>query len=375
MLIESFEVKNFRSLKHLKLEKLARVNLLVGKNNSGKTSVLEGLFLFTGYDVFSWIDHIDGERRLSGNGQGFDYLFYQFSPENSITLKSHIKPGNHSQYSTPPYDIEVIIQPLPLERTVNQLLLPGLLETEDLYRSGGVPKQAINRLRFTADSTENSSAPSGVFYTTQQRWTGLNERLATKRNALAQLALGHWLGTTTSFPNLYARIEYLKVKKQDARLVKIMQQIDPRINDIVLGSEHSIYLNLGVDFTNLLPLNLMGDGVQHLLDISAAMAHTPGAVIQIDEIDNGLHYSTLRILWKGILQAAREFDVQVFVTTHSAEALRNLTWVLDDEENASYRDEVAAYTLIRAKDDTVSSFRYDASQLEFALEHDIEIRN
>lgn len=105
------------------------------------------------------------------------------------------------------------------------------------------------------------------------------------------------------------------------------------------------------------------------------MAHTPGAVIQIDEIDNGLHYSTLRILWKGILQAAREFDVQVFVTTHSAEALRNLTWVLDDEENASYRDEVAAYTLIRAKDDTVSSFRYDASQLEFALEHDIEIRN
>jgi hypothetical protein len=57
------------------------------------------------------------------------------------------------------------------------------------------------------------------------------------------------------------------------------------------------------------------------------------------------------------------------------EALRHLTWVLDDEEYKDYHADVAAYTLIRAKDDTVSSFRYDASQLEFAMEHDIEVRN
>lgn len=80
-------------------------------------------------------------------------------------------------------------------------------------------------------------------------------------------------------------------------------------------------------------------------------------------------------MWKGILLAAREYNVQIISTTHSAEALRHLTWVLDDEEHKDYRDDVAAYTLIRANDDIVHSYRYNYEQLEFALEHDMEVRN
>ena len=119
----------------------------------------------------------------------------------------------------------------------------------------------------------------------------------------------------------------------------------------------------------------MGDGMQRLLAVITALSTVSGGIVLIDEIDNGLHYSALRILWKGILQAAREYDVQVFATTHSAEALRHLTWVLDEEENASFRDGVAAYTLIRTKDDEVRSFRYNHEQLEFAMDNDIEVRN
>lgn len=142
-----------------------------------------------------------------------------------------------------------------------------------------------------------------------------------------------------------------------------------------LGAAGQIYFDLGNDFRTLLPLNLMGEGIQRLLDVITSIAHTAGGIVLIDEIDNGLHYSALRTLWKGILQAAREYDVQVFATTHSAEALRHLTWVLDDEENASYRNDVAAYTLIRATDDEVKNYRYNYGQLEFALERGIEVRN
>ena len=122
-------------------------------------------------------------------------------------------------------------------------------------------------------------------------------------------------------------------------------------------------------------INLMGEGIQRLLSIVAAIASIAGGMIFIDELDNGLHYSALRALWKGILIAANKYDVQIVATTHSAEALRHLSWVLDEEEHKDYRNDVAAYTLIRAKDDTVRSFRYDASQLNFAMEHDIEVRN
>jgi AAA15 family ATPase/GTPase len=41
----SFEIENFRCFNRLKVDKLARINLITGKNNSGKTSLLEALWL------------------------------------------------------------------------------------------------------------------------------------------------------------------------------------------------------------------------------------------------------------------------------------------------------------------------------------------
>lgn len=183
------------------------------------------------------------------------------------------------------------------------------------------------------------------------------------------------LTTSIDRDTLSIKLEELKVNKQVDEMLQVLRLVDSRIEKIDLGANGQIYLDLGENFRTLLPLKLMGEGVQRLLDIISALASTQGGVVLIDEIDNGLHYSTLRILWKGILQAAHKYDVQVIATTHSAEALRHLTWVLDDEKGIIYRDDVVAYTLIRANDDTVRSYRYNYEQLEFAMEHDIEVRN
>ena len=375
MLMDSFEVENFRSLKHLKLEKLARVNLLVGKNNSGKTSALEGIFLFTGANIATWVDRIDDERHLLPDDQGLAYLFYQFDASQVITFKAHIQPSHQSTVSVPPYDFVVTIEADESPKNQKQLALPGLWSSESIKDREQIG-ESPDRLLFTAKSTEIAKAPaSKLTYTMRERRLGRNRRREASRALLTQSTYGHWLSTTVSFTELHSRIEYLKVRKQDERLVNVMRQIDGRIMDISLGSNDTIYFDLGPRFPKLLPLNLMGEGVQRLLAIVSAVAHTPGAIVQIDEIDNGLHYSALRILWKGVLQAAREYNVQIVATTHSAEALRHLTWVLDDEEYRDYRADVAAYTLIRANDDTVRSYRYDYEQLDFAMEHDIEVRN
>jgi AAA15 family ATPase/GTPase len=44
-------------------------------------------------------------------------------------------------------------------------------------------------------------------------------------------------------------------------------------------------------------------------------------VLLIDEIENGLHHSVLPVIWKGLFLAAKEFDVQIFATTHSWECI------------------------------------------------------
>lgn len=374
MLMDSFEVENFRSLKHLKLEKLARVNLLVGKNNSGKTSVLEGVIALVNAGGAAGLSTIEKERQLVGENADFRYLFYKFDTKNSINLSASYRDyGTNAVFPEAAFDVIIKVNAkhsfknsdsnfreiLPATRlglasqlitTIHIPLLDKPLVFE-VNRSGNGYEVSVSKE--TAEIFEK-----GITLPTAQRH-GWTEIITTNidRSALSE------------------KIEFLKVNKIDSSLLGIMQSIDSRIERIELGAGGQIYFDLGQSFRALLPINLMGDGIQRLLDIASAIANVAGGIVLIDEIDNGLHYSALRILWKGILQAAREYDVQVFATTHSAEALRHLTWVLDDEEYKDYRDDVAAYTLIRAEDDTIRSYRHDYEQLDYALDHGVEIRN
>ena len=370
MLMDSFEVENFRSLKHLKLEKLARVNLLVGKNNSGKTSVLEALTAVLGVGGIDWLSIIERERGLHGEKADFKYLFYRFDTKRQVKLS--VAHRGFTDNSNPQSMLECIT--LKTEnRTVTreQLLANPSLRSPVIILLSAIESPIVSiPIVFETGRIERDQ-----FYAIPIS-EGAEKAVAGDFNFpfTARHAFSEILTTTIDQETLSKKIESIKVNKEEEGLLQIIRDVDSRIDAIQLGGNNQIYLDYE-GFQTLVPLNLMGEGVQRLLDVISAFANAEGGVVLIDEIDNGLHYSALRILWKGILQAAREYDVQVFATTHSAEALRHLTWVLDDEEYKDYRDDVSAYTLIRAKDDTVRSYRYNYEQLDFAMEHDIEVRN
>ena len=42
---QTFRVKNFRCFKDLRIEDLGRVNLIAGRNNTGKTALMEAMYL------------------------------------------------------------------------------------------------------------------------------------------------------------------------------------------------------------------------------------------------------------------------------------------------------------------------------------------
>ena len=46
IILDSLEINNFRAFRHLLIERLGRVNLIVGKNNIGKSCLLEALRLY-----------------------------------------------------------------------------------------------------------------------------------------------------------------------------------------------------------------------------------------------------------------------------------------------------------------------------------------
>ena len=78
-LIESLHIRSFRGLKDASLENMGRFNLLVGENNSGKTSVLEAIMLFLRPgDVEQWLKVLnvrDIDRTDSKLGEAVSWLF------------------------------------------------------------------------------------------------------------------------------------------------------------------------------------------------------------------------------------------------------------------------------------------------------------
>ena len=61
-MLQSLEIRNYRNLRHLTIEKLGRVNLLVGKNNTGKTSVLEAVGIYVNKGNLPYLIQLLDER-------------------------------------------------------------------------------------------------------------------------------------------------------------------------------------------------------------------------------------------------------------------------------------------------------------------------
>ncbi len=120
---------------------------------------------------------------------------------------------------------------------------------------------------------------------------------------------------------------------------------------------------------NLVPLRSLGEGMSRLLGIALALANCEDGMLFIDEVEIGLHYSVLPDVWKLIFKTAKDLNVQVFATTHSYDCIQAFTEAaIDDEESEG--------NLIRLarNGDEIKAFTFDEKQLETITKDKIEVR-
>ena len=128
-----------------------------------------------------------------------------------------------------------------------------------------------------------------------------------------------------------------------------------------------IYADVGL--TRPVPVGFLGDGVSRLLSLALAFHEGRGGMIFIDEVENGLHFSVLEDVWKELSWLSKEFNVQVFATTHSNEcmaAARDAFDSLDDETLGIHR--------LSLQDGRISATTYSFEDLDFTLDYGAEMR-
>lgn len=354
---KNIEIKNFRGIEHLKIEDFSRVNVFLGQNNSGKSTVLECLLMMTGMsspDLPQSLNKLRSRNAYSGVGDVrymFNNLMLDRQPEITTEMfgvvKRHLKLGLSYVFNDAEETQKQQNGPLPISDTA----------------------ALINTLEMLFDVTEEGKTQSYRSYLTFNQAGAITGRELAK-GYIEKVLIGLITADLTA-GNLVNDLSELFKRKQKDLVVERLANFDNRIYTIdILNNDVYIGFN---GLNELLPLGMSGDGLRRFLNIIACSANPLTEIILIDEIDNGLHYSAYKKLWEAIFALAVSTNKQIFVTTHSKETLQKLNEML--EEHLDYRSEMALYTLEQTKLKGHQAYRLPYDGLAEACKNNVEIRS
>ena len=162
----------------------------------------------------------------------------------------------------------------------------------------------------------------------------------------------------------------LKQKKED-KLIAILREIEPSIKDAVIADN---LLMVDIGLKQRVPIQVLGDGIRKIFDIIAAMFQCENGVLLIDEMENGFHYQSMPILWRAIIQTAKELNVQVFATTHNIDTLQAVNAVLQEDAYKEMQSQWRAFTMRKFSEGVLKAYKHTYEQFSYLLNEDREIR-
>ena len=352
---KNIEIKNFRGIDHLRIDDFSRVNVFLGQNNSGKTSVLECLLMVMGMSNPDLPQNINSVR--ARNFSGFADLAYIFR-----NLDIHVKPEIAAEL----FDATKRNLTLSMDYVFDQKSQPN-------YQNGQIPtsetKTFLNTLRmyFEIEGQEGKGLYDSSITVNQEGYV-TGKKVAEgylEKNSVAFLSADLSAGNPAK-----DLVELAKRKRKDV-VAAYLQNFDPRISAVEILNNVAYVSLEGIE--QLMAINMMGDGMRRFLNIVSAAANPTNNIILIDEIDNGLHYSAYKKLWEAIFALATNTNKQVFITTHSKETLYYLNEML--QEAPDYKPDMRLYTLERTIKKGMQAYMLTHEGLRGACDNDIELRS
>jgi AAA15 family ATPase/GTPase len=392
-MLKSLKIENFRCFQDFDLQQLGRINLLVGTNNSGKTSILEAVQLLYARGDF---DPIASMMERRG-----EYLLDDGKKQLEIAHLIH----GHELKDGSVFSIAGVDE--------NGAIYKCLFSKYKFITTKGDEQKQLAKVAFAPNFNENNAIDdrqilkiaegamkvkyeNTFFYTSigeemHFNWkdddiinsniTGFLEKdRVIHHDSLksTENLVRHRLVTSSSLtPEETIELFDLTVLTPEEDLVyQALQTIEPKIKRIAsVGSTHDKNAHRGGFFLQFsdskqrVPIGSMGDGMWRVLGIALSLVDVKGGVLLIDEIDTGLHYSVMSDLWKLIWKTAKELDIQVFATTHNSDCWQSLAEVIESE--AIEDDLITIHRIEKGKNQSVM---FNQRQIAIAADRGIEVR-
>jgi AAA15 family ATPase/GTPase len=390
-MIKNIKINNYKCFKNFEIKAFKRINILVGDNNSGKTSLLEAIALLDPKTFKAKNDVIKNAISFCTDS----YLKNKDDLPNKFMLAFFKKIFEDYSIFFNKRNIE---EPIFIEADFNSLKKDS--------KSDFLVKFENQIIKEIVDFPERNSHPN-ITKTIQRGALGLFEsivatyKFSNKKNLLklGVSSIGTYNDNVEGFDNFdvifkkindranlvknWTQIINQNGVKIEEKFVKLLQNFDGDIEAIRANQDELDFYKKNPENKKspfVIPLSSMGEGFKRFFDIIITLElinkNNNLQILCIDEIDNGLYFDKQDIYWEQIIKLCEEKNIQLFATTHSYDSLKSLSSEIEKlyKNNTKIDKELALYSLYKGKEGEIKSFKYDYDLFKAKLESSIELR-
>ena len=322
--VKHIKIEKYKGFTDFSAEGFKRVNLISGKNNIGKTALMEALLVSinvkNAQSIFNSLDFLNAIRSKIDRVD---------TPENA--LKS----------------LKAVLDELKIETNINTII-------SSIDHSQILMNFEIN---LNGDNSEIPETAALDF---------LKSRTSFKMEAAY---IGSVRDSQQAIINSFTAIQK---KDRESDVNSAIHRFDDSIENIKVIGGDSIQCKV-VDSAGSFAyrdLSEFGDGLRHYISVISDLFAVENQSIFIDEVDNGIHYSCLDQLWEIILTLSKELNVQVFATTHSKECIESYSRVAEKLKD----EDISFITLVKNKEKVVKAIVRDYELLTNSMHDEREVR-
>ncbi|HEU4888790.1 MAG TPA: AAA family ATPase [Thermoanaerobaculia bacterium] len=328
LFLDSLQIENYRGFRNLCIERLGRANLFVGRNNTGKSSILEAVRLLAsrGSEEVLWAILESHDEIRAGTSH----------PENRLYAIRQLVHGRKW------FDAEIRIGAMDDPRKS----LAIKIRDEEIVTTVGNSQRHLS-LETEARTRDITSLE-----------TKLRQAYVPPEGLTAETSARLW--------------DLITLTDLEQSVIEALRIISPDIERISFIGEHGqarIPMAKLANQARPIPLRSLGDGVGRMLGIALSLVSARGGVLLLDEVENGIHFTAQEQLWQLIFRLAHELNTQVFATSHSWDCIEAFQQAAALDPN-----EEAVLVRLDVHRDAITPTSFSERDLSIVTRDQIEVR-
>ena len=332
--LSEFRIHRFRGLRDVTLAGLGDFNLLVGPNNSGKSSILEAVACHLNpQNIEVWL-LIGRLREVKSSRTSQDYSLSKLFPQTFAAYEKELKSGWIALDSQRPDGCVAS-----LATYQERVAIGGTDETETgaPQRRRSFSLDVLKDYTFTTDDLnkidmgQDKPEALGRFSTMRQEFG--DHEISLDKITRSEVDLNYeYVGTAThrTAKETIDGVSRAILAGYREQLVALLRHLDSRVVGAEVSELDGQPSNINLTFNDgYSPLSLFGDGIRRLVHIIGAAARAKNGILLIDEVEIGLHAGVMSQVLPRLIDLCKAFNVQIIATTHSLEAIDGFIEGLD----------------------------------------------